>query len=204
MTNGTIFVNDPDVTYLSPKNESCPSWRKDPWELSDCEYRSWHSIVGLPGGTQMISNAMDDKHSVEHLRMLTILTPPAKEKAAPLYSAADPSDCTLQTEGRSCHLLRITSAKEMRDIRLIGSDLHISMGAAEIRREAVGARYVQFELNAAASARDGTLYFVCRQKSKRVWDTGVSSFEYDWEEGFMRIRLTGRARKGVQTVGVRV
>ncbi len=44
--NGVLFVNDPDVTY---------TW---PHRLTDAEWRTWHSFVGLLGGTAMISEPL--------------------------------------------------------------------------------------------------------------------------------------------------
>ncbi len=44
--NGVLFVNDPDVTY---------TW---PHRLRDGEWRTWHSFVGLLGGTAMISEPL--------------------------------------------------------------------------------------------------------------------------------------------------
>ncbi len=45
-TNNVLFANDPDVTY---------TW---PHQLTTAEWQTWHSFVGLLGGTAMISEPL--------------------------------------------------------------------------------------------------------------------------------------------------
>ena len=45
-TNQVLFANDPDVTYTWPHN------------LTTAEWQTWHSFVGLLGGTAMISEPL--------------------------------------------------------------------------------------------------------------------------------------------------
>ena len=45
-TNNILFANDPDVTYTWPHN------------LTTAEWQTWHSFVGLLGGTAMISEPL--------------------------------------------------------------------------------------------------------------------------------------------------
>jgi len=87
MTNGVIYANDPDVTFLFPKR-----FGEYP-VLTPEELQTWHTAVGLLGGTQMISDPMAEDAARQSLRMLEILSPPAKEKAKPLHPATDPLLC---------------------------------------------------------------------------------------------------------------
>ena len=48
-TNNVLFANDPDVTY---------TW---PHQLTTAEWQTWHSFVGLLGGTAMISEPLHVK-----------------------------------------------------------------------------------------------------------------------------------------------
>jgi len=68
LANGILFSNDPDVTYLRPRQE-----------LSEAEWQTWHGFVGLLGGLQFISEPMQEPRYKEALRNLEILRPPAPE-----------------------------------------------------------------------------------------------------------------------------
>ena len=250
-----IFANDPDVTYLFPKFY-------DPYPtLTDAEYQTWHSTVGLFGGMQMISDAMATKRAQENVEMLSMLAPPAKEKAVPLHPATDPdlhylgfsairpwgdfavemvfnpeeemrgctvelgdkngvpchvwsfwdkhyfgvhdADFALDVDRHGCRVLRLTPVREDIPCQMIGSDLHISIGAAEI----IGIRTVnsttEVTLNPAAGKRNGSLYFHAAVPPAEVTAVGVGAVSHTWQEGVLCVTLSDRALDGTQKIRIR-
>ncbi len=76
--NRILYANDPDVSYLGPAGK-----------LSQDEWRSWHSYVGVLGGFAMVSDLIDRQPASERLRSLEILIPPAPEPGRSLKGAVD-------------------------------------------------------------------------------------------------------------------
>jgi hypothetical protein len=77
--NGILFRNDPDVTYLRPRDT-----------LVEHERRSWHGFVGLLGGLVAVSEPMGRADFADAAPMLQMLTPPVPERGLPLHGGADP------------------------------------------------------------------------------------------------------------------
>ena len=254
MTNGVIYANDPDVTFLFPKRlgEYPP--------LTPEELRTWHTAVGLLGGTQMISDPMAADASKQNLRMLEILSPPAREKAKPLQPATDPllrsfgmsvnrpfgdsfaemvhnpadteESCPVTLPAfngtvRPCHvwsfwdrrylgvrdrdfevfvpvhgcvLLRFTPVPQKETLTLLGSDLHISMGAAEIADIRIGGAEAEIRLNSCAGAREGTLCFICEKTPVRVTASGMENVRFLFRDRLLRATVSGRKLSGEQSI----
>ena len=76
--NRILGSNDPDVTYLRTLGN-----------LSEEEWRTWHSFVGILGGFTMISELINQPEQFERLRMLEIVTPPGPEPGLPLNGGND-------------------------------------------------------------------------------------------------------------------
>ena len=69
LANGICFANDPDVTYLKPRDT-----------LTEDELRTWHGFMGLLGGTVMISEPLERPEYRAAARVYEILTPPVPDK----------------------------------------------------------------------------------------------------------------------------
>jgi hypothetical protein len=215
VANGHLYANDPDVSYTFTAGT-----------LTRDELLTWHSFVGLLGGLMMTSDFFQEpEHQTdESLRMMEILTPPAKEKGLPFHGVADlemsrfgliahrpwgsfvaaviynagetPADKPLDIPQLSafgssfhawsfwdgeylgilgpdavmknlpshgCKLLRLTPAGENSQPILVGSDLHISCGAAEIDSIYTARDMLTIKLT-DAGARNGNLYFFSSKK----------------------------------------
>lgn len=74
--NKVIGAVDPDVTYLKASGS-----------LTEDEWRTWHSFVGMTGGLTMSSELLHEVRS-KH-RMMAILTPPSKNSALPVQGGYD-------------------------------------------------------------------------------------------------------------------
>lgn len=209
-SNGILFANDPDVTYLRPRDT-----------LNEDERRSWHGFVGLLGGLVAVSEPMGRADFAEAAPMLQILMPPALERGLPLHGGADPegrlfgftarrphgdfavvqlhnprpraADTALDfadtglagplhvwsfwdrrylgvadrrhvaraLPGRGSQIVRLTPGSKSRPV-LVGSDLHIGCGAAEITSFEwdVRRRRLVIGLDGAAGRDYGALWFV--------------------------------------------
>lgn len=77
MANGIIFAVDPDVTYVNTR------------EITKEELRVWSSFVGLLGGTQMVSDALDKDITQQNIRMFEILAPASIDKGIPVRGEVD-------------------------------------------------------------------------------------------------------------------
>ncbi len=205
--NGIWYANDPDVTYLKPRDT-----------LTEEELRTWHGFVGLLGGASMISEPLASPEHRARLRMAEILRPPVPEPGRPFQGGADedhqqfgfiarrdwgdfavvqlwngaeearvlslpttlfadlgeqlhawsfwdehylgivgPDFRTRTVEPHACVLLRLTPATSANDPAIVGSNLHIGCGAAEISLHAAGPRVAVVELN-DGGAREGALW----------------------------------------------
>lgn len=203
------------------------------------------------GGTQMISDPMAADASKQNLRMLEILSPPAREKAKPLQPATDPllrsfgmsvnrpfgdsfaemvhnpadteESCPVTLPAfngtvRPCHvwsfwdrrylgvrdrdfevfvpahgcvLLRFTPVPQKETLTLLGSDLHISMGAAEIADIRIGGAEAEIRLNSCAGAREGTLCFICEKTPVRVTASGMENVRFLFRDRLLRATVSG-------------
>lgn len=74
-----LYVNDPDVTYLRPRDT-----------VVEHERRSWHGFVGLSGGLVSVSEPMGRSDFVDATPMLQMLIPPVPERGRSLHGGADP------------------------------------------------------------------------------------------------------------------
>ncbi len=252
LSNGIIHANDPDVSFLYPKH-----FGERPY-LTQAELQTWHTIVGILGGTQMISDAMAEERSQDNLYMIEILTPPAKEKARPLHPATDPdlryfgmtvsrtfgdfkaemvfnpkdtentciaetgefssipchvwsfwdkqylgirdADFPIDIAPHGCRLLRLTPAEGNSKIVLVGSDMHISMGAAEIANISCTDNSAVITLIPEAGTRDGSLYFITESKPSSVSVTGSEAYDFTWEDQLLRISLSKRDLRTAQKI----
>ena len=85
--NGILFSTDPDLTYLpEPQIETWPK------TLTQGELRTWHSFVGLLGGSVMVCEPLNHPvfSSPESLRFLEIALPQTPEKGCSFLGAVDP------------------------------------------------------------------------------------------------------------------
>ena len=226
IANGIIYANDPDVTYVKRRNEIFDpidgSWTQMGAQtaLTNEEWQTWHSMVGLLGGLAMVSEPRYKEEYIERIRSLEILMPQALEKGRSFYAATDfnhtrfgyavkrnygiyacvmlwndkdepsslninPSDIdslkclgnkfhvwsfwdekylgifdeVIQVDNippHGCVVLRITPFKE--ETTLIGNNLHISMGAADIKDIIVtNNNDMKIYLN-DSGAKDGSIY----------------------------------------------
>lgn len=248
--NGIFLINDPDVTYLYAPT------------LKDGELRTWHSMVGLTGGTQMISDPLWKKENSAQLRMMEIISPPAKEKAVPMKPATDKfnrrfgfiakrpygnfATCEiynpyeekaiinteldkllqigenfhvwsywdekylgvqsynipLNLDSHSCKVLRFTPVEPNKATYFIGSNLHISMGAAEIADIKHAENSVSIDLNPNAGAREGSIYIYSNKKVTDVNTIGCELSAFEHNGGIIKVTIKNRARMGTQNVTV--
>lgn len=224
LANGVLYHNDPDVSYLGERGTFNPVGYGHEHNACVCnptpeQRRIWHSIVGLLGGLELVSDTLYEDLDEDRLRMFEIIGHPAKEKGISLLQGRDLystrfgfywsrpfCDClslniwnpgpdakpaVLEQEitaplgedyhvwsfwdgaylGRgkealACSLppdtgltVRLTRFRE-EPVTLVGSDLHISMGAAEIEAYSLAGDELEICLG-RSGARDGKLYFFC-------------------------------------------
>jgi alpha-galactosidase len=214
--DGVWWQNDPDVSYLAPK---LASRRVGHTPEGEGMWRTWHNVVGLVGGTAMISEPVDQPDvrqvwrnfeimrpaSAEPARLLTLGLSPhnsifgfharrpegdfavynlynSQAGARPLtldFKAAGlPSEVrcavydfwadrvigygtnsytTAPLATHSSALLRFTPLGANRPT-LVGSNLHLSLGATEVRHLRVSETRVEIELT-DAGAGSGSLVF---------------------------------------------
>jgi alpha-galactosidase len=208
LANGLICANDPDVSYTKPRGS-----------LTGPEVQTWHSMVGLLGGTAMVSEPMFRDDYIDTTQRLEMLCPPAPEKGRSFNAGTDPEhrqfgfvskrpwgtaasillynptesvgdvaldtrqlqelgprfhvwsfwdecylglgDASFVARGLPAHgpaLLRLTAPPaDANQPILIGSTLHISMGAAEITGVHIAKQGMKIRLS-DAGARTGKLF----------------------------------------------
>ncbi len=213
------WQNDPDVTYLA---QSLGSRTLGPTPQGEGMWRTWHNVVGLVGGTAMISEPINKPDARAVWRNYEIMRPASRQPARlltlghsadntifgfaaerpygdfavyNLYNPAEkPQPLTLNFplaglppntrcavfdfwENRvvgfgensyttdplphlSSALLRFTPLTDDRPV-LVGSNLHLSMGATEVANLRISSSRVELELT-DAGAREGSLTFHSR------------------------------------------
>lgn len=82
---------------------------------------------------------------------------------------------------------------------LVGSDLHISMGAAEIKDVLVRGKRMEILLN-TAGAMDGHLYVYSEEPFARCTAQGCQGVSMERRGEITQITLMGRSRKEIQSV----
>ncbi|QGQ98980.1 alpha-galactosidase [Paenibacillus psychroresistens] len=248
IANGILFANDPDVTYIQPRNA-----------LTEDELRTWHGFVGLLGGLSLVSEPLQQTtmQSPEAMRKLEWLRPSSPERGLPLRpgterntnhfgfistrmegnrfiaiqlfnDAEQSTDIPLDFPGldefdnkfhawsfwdgayiglidrsyisrgippHGSRLLRLTAANSTSHPLLIGSDLHISLGAAEIAEVRSDAEDSTYEITFTdAGTRSGRLYLYAEQKVSLIAANGcncsvhATSTDHVWS-----IAIEGRA-----------
>ncbi|MFH1007448.1 MAG: alpha-galactosidase [Candidatus Latescibacterota bacterium] len=255
LANGLLFANDPDVTYAKPRGT-----------LTGPEWRTWHSFVGLLGGSAMISEPMHQPAYMEAARMVEIMNPPSPERGHSFYAGTDrehrkfgfmvcrpwghfaaillynpedvPGDVVLDTAGLESlgerfhvwsfwdetyqgvgdadfvarnlpphgpALLRLTALSDKDDLPvLVGSNLHLSMGAAEIADVAVTSDRLTMALN-DAGARSGKLYVFSKHPLILGTVSGCAAAsvapgpEYIWT-----VSISGRRRGEQHVIGLSI
>ena len=99
--------------------------------------------------------------------------------------------------------LRLPPVSDQTRPVLIGSDLHISMGAAEIADVAVTDGQMTIALKPEAGARDGRLYvYLNGQTVGNVSATGCCAAAESVRDDVLCLRVTDRNEKSGQTVTV--
>jgi hypothetical protein len=218
--HGVWWQNDPDVSYLAPQLASRKVGRTPEGEGM---WRTWHNVVGLVGGTAMISEPIDQPDVKQVWRNFEIMRPASAEPARLLTLGQSPHNSTFGFHARrpygdfaaytlynsqagarpltldfkaaglppgvrcavydfwadrvigyaadsyttaalathSSALLRFTPLDANRPT-LVGSNLHLSMGATEVRHLRVSATRVEIELT-DAGAGSGSLLFYSRK-----------------------------------------
>lgn len=80
VANGLFFAADPDVTYLKPRGT-----------LTEAEWRTWHSFVGLLGGLAMVSEPLHETayQTEATLRAFETLHPPAPDCGRSFLAGVD-------------------------------------------------------------------------------------------------------------------
>jgi hypothetical protein len=240
--NGIFFANDPDVSYLLPRDE-----------MTAEELKTWHGFVGLLGGTMMISEPIYRPEYLAAARMGEILNPAAPETGRSFGDGADPDHgqfgvvaerawgtfaaiqlwntgssarrvpletrklaalgdrfhvwsfwdrkylgitgagfTTGELAPRHSVILRLTPVGDNARLPiLIGSDLHITMGAAEIDEVAASEGRVRVRLG-TGGARNGSLYFLAGAEWKVVKYTGCRQAAVSREGEVIELKLNGR------------
>jgi alpha-galactosidase len=251
LSNGICWANDPDVTYMIPRDA-----------INQAELKTWHGFVGLLGGTVMISEALNDPKYQATARMYEILVPPVPDKGwshlggtdrnhqqfgflahrpwgdfavVQLYNVQDkpasrPLDLSpLESIGNQFHawsfweekhlgigdagfrtsrlephgsiVLRLTPVAENPDIPvLVGSNLHIGMGSAEIENIASRPGEIVIELN-DGGAREGAMFIHSRKPLKLVKAEGCSvQGIVSGGESIWKLPIASRTGKPIQRI----
>ena len=251
LSNGICWANDPDVTYLKPRDA-----------ISEEELRTWHGFVGLLGGAVMISEPLDKPELQAASRMYEILVPPVPDKGwshlggtdrdhqqfgflarrpwgdfavVQLYNVQDkpasrPLELSpLESLGKHFHVwsfweekylgvgdagsktrllephgavvLRLTSVADNPEIPvLVGSNLHIGMGSAEIENIASRPGEIVMELN-DGGAREGALFIHSRKPLKFVEAEGCSvQGVVPVGESIWKVSIASRSGKTIQRI----
>jgi hypothetical protein len=243
LANGVLFYNDPDVSYANYGRDIC---------------KTWHSYVGLLGGTMMVSEKLFDEEGFSpgknKMRMMEISHPPAPEKAWSMrggvdlyhqqfgFTATRPYGnfaCVLlcnhkdtvrdieidnlyiepvignkyyvwsfwdekflgtagngfkvkQIPAHNAALLRLTSIPEKEMPVLIGSNLHIAMGSAEIQSLTADSNGLKIDLLPSAGALNGRLYIHSKKPIDIDKVTGMSAFVVQDQENVYTVVLNDR------------
>ena len=255
------WQNDADVSYLAPKLESR---RVGYTPQGEGMWRTWHGIVGLVGGTAMISEPINKPDAKELWRNYEIMRPGSREPAQLLTLGQSPDNTTFgfaarrpygdfavynlynSTEGTkpltldfraaglpqgvkcavfdfwtnrvvgyatnsyttaplehlSSALLRFTPLDADRPT-LVGSDLHLSVGATEVADLRVSPSKMEVELG-DAGAQKGTLTFHSRKPlaaagSENCKVTSVQNLGAD----LWRVNVAGRQWGKKQSVALK-
>ena len=87
---------------------------------------------------------------------------------------------------------------------VIGSNLHISMGAAEIKTVAYSEAKITLELDANAGARNGRIYFYSEKLLSDATSTNSDAFIFKKQENIYVLVLTTRERNKKEIVTINV
>jgi hypothetical protein len=251
LSNGICWANDPDVTYLKPRNT-----------INEEELRTWHGFVGLLGGAVMISEPLDKPELQAASRMYEILVPPAPDKGwshlggtdrdhqqfgflarrpwgdfavVQLYNVQDvpasrPLELSpLESMGPQFHLwsfweekylgvgkagfrtrelaphsamvLRLTPVSDNPEGPvLVGSNLHIGMGSAEVENIASRPGEIVIALN-DGGAREGAVFIYSTKPLKLAKAEGCSVKEvFAAEESIWKISIHARRSNSLQRI----
>ena len=242
--NGTLFANDPDVTYLN---------------LSRSELiRVWYGYVGLLGGSVLTSEPLHDLGE-EELRNFETLIPPAPDMGRAFDGQTDPwhprfgfvaqrpwgnfaaiqlwnptgrpaavtlAGIPLTELGKQFHawsfwdqkylgavdaslvlpdvpayggkVLRLTPVANDRPV-LIGSNLHISMGSAEIKNIVSSRDGMTIDLT-DAGAREGELHVFSTAPLRLVSASGCEASIESPAENVWRLKVSQRKRGAAQNI----
>jgi hypothetical protein len=256
------WQNDPDVSYLA---QSLGSRTLGPTPQGQGMWRTWHNIVGLVGGTAMVSEPINKPDCREVWRNYEIMRPGSREPAQLLTLGNSPDNTTFgfaaqrpygdfavynlynSTEGNrpltldfkqaglppgvkcavfdfwenrvvgiatdsyttspleylSSALLRFTPLDSARPV-LVGSNLHLSIGATEIDNLRVSPSNVVIELS-DAGAQEGSLTFHSKQPLKAVDSENctVTSVE-NLGDNLWKVNITGRQWGKAQAITLSV
>ena len=256
------WQNDADVSYLA---KALPSRRVGQTHQGEGMWRTWHNVVGLVGGTAMISEPINKPDVQEVWRNYEIMRPGSREPAQlltlgssgdnstfgfaanrtygdfavyNLYNAtegaktltldfkagglprgvrcavfdfwenkviayAQDSYTTDSLEHLSSALLRFTPLPEDRPV-VVGSNLHLSMGATEINNVRVSPSSIQLDLS-DAGAQTGSITFHSKKALSESESTNckVSSI-VDLGNNLWRVDLAERQWGKAQTVALKV
>jgi hypothetical protein len=255
LANGILFANDPDVTYLRPRDT-----------LTTNELRVWQGFVGLLGGAVLISEPLDQPDYAAAVRLAEIVTPPTPERgrsfrgdvdrhhqqfgfvahrawgdfacvqlwnAAPEARSLELDPGALSALGRRFHawsfwdeaylgvagpgfrsprlnprsavIVRLTPvADDPGRPVLVGSTLHMGMGAAEIAGWAADTNHVAMELT-DAGAREGRLILSCARELRLDAAQGCAVPEVrQVGAGLWSVEIRQRARRMRQSIGLAV
>ncbi|MGQ9620657.1 MAG: glycoside hydrolase family 36 protein [Bacteroidales bacterium] len=112
------------------------------------------------------------------------------------------SSLTLNVEGTGCVLLRLTSIPEKSNCPvLVGSNLHISMGSAEIKNIESSSQGIKIGLT-HGGAREGRLYVYSPFPLKVETATGCEAFVVSQGENLYSIVITDRSRSEENAVSL--
>jgi hypothetical protein len=260
--NNVWWRNDPDVSYLAPK---LASRQVGYTPQGEGMWKTWHNVVGLVGGTAMISEPVAKPDVKEVWRNFEIIRPSSRETARLLtlghspdntvfgFSARRPygdfavynlynstagskpltldfkpaglpqgvqcavfdfwsnrvigmatnSYTTAPLDTHSSALLRFTPLDAERSV-LVGSSLHISIGATEIDNLHVSPAKVEIELS-DAGAQEGALTFYSKKPlvaavSEHCKVTSVDKLD----DNLWKVNITGRQWGKAQKISLNV
>lgn len=119
------------------------------------------------------------------------------------YMGVQGCDFTLpELPAHGVMLLRFTPVGKEGVPTLIGSDLHISMGAAEVEDVAVWDGGMEIILN-TAGALDGSLYIYSARPFQSCTAQGCDSAVMTRQDSVTRVELRGRSRQNRQKISLR-
>lgn len=119
------------------------------------------------------------------------------------YLGIKNSDFDVDLEVHGCKLLRLTPVVYGEDSPiLIGSDLHISIGASEINCIKNNCKKVEVSLNPYAGARDGSLYFFTNKEPSNVTAIGIETVSHTWNDCILTVTMKNRFLTVPQTVNI--